>query len=91
MLRWMRRRLAVLKRLIPGVGGVILIAQGASAIRRGDAAYQNYWGGQVFPPLAVLLGLCLLGFAMFWPAALGKQVRDKRGRHVTFPHEDVRR
>lgn len=91
MLRWTRQRLAILRRLVPAVGGAVLVVQGASAIRRGDAAYENYWGGQVFPPVAVVLGLGLLGFAIFRPAALAKQPRDKHGRRVRFPHEDVRK
>ena len=91
MLRTMRRHLGLLKRIIPGLVGVVLILQGASALGKSEAAYENYWGGLVYPPVAILLGLVLLALVIWRPLALSKRLQDKRGRPIRFPHQDVRK
>ena len=91
MLIWMRRRLSVLKRAVPAVLGLVLVAQGIASLRKGEGGYTNYWGGLVFPPFAIVLGLALLVIAALWPDALSKRIKNKRGREVRFPHQDVRK
>src|SRR3989442_493808 len=49
------------------VFGIILASQGAYAMWRGLPAYPNYWGGVVFPGLAIALGLCVTIACIFFP------------------------
>jgi hypothetical protein len=91
MLRWMRRRRKILGRVVPGLMGVVLLVQGATALSQGEGGWPNYWGGLVSPYFALLLGAALLAMAVWRPMLLSKKLRDKRGREVRFPHQDVRK
>ena len=42
-----------------------VILLGAAPLFRGDFFYSNYWGGLVFGPLAILIGLCGVCVAVF--------------------------
>ena len=64
MANWMRRHLPTTRRVVYVTMGVVLIAEGATALLRGSVSYPNYWGGKVFPPLAIVLGLASVGFAV---------------------------
>jgi hypothetical protein len=50
--------------------------------------YSNYWGGAVFAPLVVVLGLAVI---LLSPFTLRKGARTDDGERVRFPHEDVKR
>jgi hypothetical protein len=90
MLRWMARHQGGLIRLILGFFGLLLVFQGAAALWLGQIGTRNYWGGLVFPPFAILLGLVLLGGSVKGSTVL-KDLRDKKGRPVRFPHQDIRK
>ena len=40
--------------------GISLMLTGAAALRDGRLHYQNYWGGSVFAPLAIVVGITAL-------------------------------
>jgi hypothetical protein len=40
--------------------GLMLIASGVASVWKGEFMYTNYWGGQVFGPLAIMLGAAML-------------------------------
>jgi hypothetical protein len=40
-----------------GFFSLILILQGSAALYMGRPYYRNYWGGPVFPPAAIVIGL----------------------------------
>lgn len=75
----MRRHLPTTRRVVYATMGAVLIAQGSMALSRGRVAYPNYWGGKVFPPLAIVLGLASVGFAMADPFRRRPSRRDHRG------------
>ena len=80
MTSWMRRNAT--KRVVYATLGLALAAQGAIALAQGRVSYSNYWGGRVFPPFAIVLGLAGIGLAVFNPAFLKRspERRRRRGR-----------
>jgi len=47
--------------------GLMFIAMGALALLRGKTHYENYWGGPVFAPFAIFIGLLfLVGVVTHW-------------------------
>ena len=90
MLRWMSRHKKLLMRLVFGFFGLMLVFQGVAALWLGEIGTKNYWGGLVFPPFAILLGLVVLGGALKGTSIV-KDLRDKDGRPIRFPHEDIRK
>ena len=85
MANWMRRHLPTTRRVVYATMGVVLIAQGATALLRGSVSYPNYWGGKVFPPLAIVLGLASVGFAVADP------FRRRSGRNRRLGAKRARR
>ena len=53
---------------------------------KGSMGWSNYWGGLVYPPFAVLVGLLMLYVAMFgWERLIRSPKRDKKGKtHALF-------
>lgn len=45
--------------------GLLLMLSGLATLLAGDIQYLNYWGGAVFAPLPIALGVCLL-VVVFW-------------------------
>jgi hypothetical protein len=45
--------------------GVGLFASGLGYLLRGQAFYQNYWGGAVFDPIVILIGGVVIYLALF--------------------------
>jgi hypothetical protein len=43
-----------------GVVGLIIFSLGVGALARGQIEYLNYWGGAVFAPFAILIGVGLV-------------------------------
>ncbi len=90
-LRWIRRHQGALMRLVPGVLGFALLAQGIGALWLDVPGWPNYWGGLVFPPLAILLGAVFLGVALSGSSLLSRVPKDKDGNPIRFPHQDIRK
>jgi hypothetical protein len=90
-----RRAAAASRRSFSGgllVSGVFIAAYGVAQFYRTPLwAYPNYWGGSVFAPIVVAIGVLMMVMSPFTirrdppvsPAAEGQPVR--------FPHEDVER
>jgi len=65
----MKKRRELLARLGIGFFGVILVMMGLSSIYSGNLNYSNYWGGVVFAPLAIVIGILVLIIVVFkWKA-----------------------
>ncbi len=47
-------------RLFFGIFGLMFIGMGLFALLLGRTHYQNYWGGAVFAPFAIFVGLLAL-------------------------------
>ena len=71
--------------------GVMLIFCGAVAILQGRFVYGNYWGGAVFPPVAIIVGGLMIYAVLFRWKSFNKPRLDKRGRRVRFPADDFRK
>ena len=59
MKRWMNN--IWVARLVVFVIGVVLVLGGIGGSLGGALHYRNYWGGLVFAPWTVLLGILVLG------------------------------
>ncbi len=64
--------------------GIGLLLTGAGSIMHGAVGYRNAWGGVVFAPFAILIGLGLL-FVVFSPFHLLVQDAKKRSRVRGWP------
>jgi hypothetical protein len=53
--------------------------------------YSNYWGGGVFAPFVVMMGVFLVLVSPFAISDSATSGKGRPGRRVTFPHEDVKR
>ena len=74
-----------------------LILSSTTDLLRGRLHYGNYWGGPVFAPLAIVLGVFLLYVALFkWgrinersPKLRGKAARlARKAEETRFPIDD---
>ena len=73
--------------------GLILIVGGLGTLKAGDVHYRNYWGGAVFAPFAITIGvLFLVLLAMNWrtlnkpgPRLKGRAARRARKADVARP------
>ncbi len=70
-------------RVVSGLLGLLLILQGISWIVRGNLNYQNYWGGIVFAPLAILVGGLFVYLVIFQWNRLGR-TSSEQDREETF-------
>lgn len=89
-------------RLILLLFGLSLFLAGLRRLLAGGLHYRNYWGGLVFAPFAMLVGLFLLGLVVFrWRTLNEVKPREKlRGRAARrarraeatkFPIDDYRK
>ena len=70
-----------LTRWIIGAFGVILLLMGTSSMLRGNPNYGNFFGGVVFAPVAIIIGLLLIVIAIFrWNSMRDINAVRKRGR-----------
>ena len=44
--------------------GVMIFGEGVLALLRGASNYANWWGGPIFAPFAILIGLLALAIAV---------------------------
>jgi hypothetical protein len=57
--------------IVAALAGLAMVGFGVWAlVRRGDMFYTNWLGGLVFTPLAILLGVFIIGCAAFKPSWL---------------------
>jgi len=78
-------------RTLASVLAVFLILYGVAQITGGRVSYENYWGGLVFAPFTIVLGILLLYIALFRFDRLRRVQRDKKGRPLRFPVDDFRK
>jgi uncharacterized membrane protein len=70
---------------------LILIAAGIRSILQGDMTYKNYWGGMVFGPAAIAVGILFIYVIIFRWAKVNTLMVDKKGRKIRFPSDDFRK
>ena len=70
---------------------LFFILNGVLRILEHRWSYGNYWGGQVFAPVAIVFGVLLLYLLVFRYKDLKKPRVDKKGRSVQFPADDFRK
>ncbi len=82
--------------------GTSLVLSGLRDILSGDLHYSNYWGGVVFAPLALLIGLAILA-ALAWnwntlteskeePKLRGRAARlARKAEETRFPIDDYKK
>jgi hypothetical protein len=70
-----------------GVAAALLVGGGTLTRLTGKLHYSNYWGGNVFAPFAIVVGLILLFMAILGPGLKTYRTREappppwKRRRH----------
>ena len=77
----------------------VLVLGGALAVAEGRPSYDNYWGGKVFPPLAIVIGIGAAVFALRPERPRKRESRQERRERkrtpkkprMRFPHEDMRK
>ncbi len=68
-------------RIFIGFFGVILLFMGVTHVLRGDLNYSNYWGGVVFAPFAIVVGVLLLFIVVFkWDSFEDSKTKKKRSK-----------
>jgi hypothetical protein len=73
-----------LQRVIFAVIGLGIVAFGVGTLVNGYLHYQNWWGGLVFAPFAILIGTSALLIAAFRPDVF-RQPTKKRSRIQGWP------
>jgi hypothetical protein len=86
------RRMVKRHSRLPGAFfGVFAVCYGVLQIMRGQLSYQNYWGGLVFAPFAIVLGVLVLYISLFRHDRVAGAWRDRKGRPVRFPADGFRK
>jgi hypothetical protein len=67
-----------------GVISFVIVLFGVGHLLRGQLGYQNWWGGFVFAPLAIMIGIAGLLIAGFSPKVFLRK-KKKRGRIRGWP------
>jgi hypothetical protein len=83
------------------VMGASLISSGLARLLKNQLHYANYWGGAVFAPLAILIGLFCWGFLVtHWrtlnessetrkpPTRPRERRRERQAKETRFPIDD---
>ncbi len=72
------------------VGGLAVAAYGGlQTFRHPSSFYSNYWGGQVYTPIVLAVGVLMILLSPFKLKA--SSLRRRRQKRVHFPHEKVGR
>jgi formate-dependent nitrite reductase membrane component NrfD len=75
-----------LYRIVAVVAGFAIIGFGAAPLfQRSDLFATNWFGGLVFAPLAIVLGLMVIVFALFRPEWLMAKRVERKHRHGDKP------
>ena len=56
--------------------GATIIGVGIGPLRHGRLSYENWWGGLVFAPFAIIFGIIIVLGALFKPAIFGKATKQ---------------
>lgn len=72
----MKKRRELFARLVLGFFGTIIIVMGLSSIYSGNFNYSNYWGGVVFAPIAIIIGILVLIVVIFRWKTFDPMFRD---------------
>ena len=59
--------------------GLLFTIVGAATLYRGGLGWSNYWGGFVFAPFAIVIGVLAIIAAFKKPSALKRKRRDRSG------------
>ena len=70
---------------------LLLILTGVAALLRGRLVYSNYWGGVVFAPFAILMGVLVIWIVVFKWHRISGPAKDKKARVIRFPSDDWRK
>ena len=73
------------------VMALFLILHGTVAIVENRWTYGNYWGGGVFAPVAIVMGVLFIYIVIFRYDAFKKSRVDKKRRTIRFPADDFRK
>ncbi len=73
------------------VVGVLAVVLGLASLLNGKSSYQNYWGGLVFAPVAILMGFLVLFISIFRPTKTHPPTKDRKGKRIRFPADDYRK
>jgi hypothetical protein len=65
-------------RALAGIVGGYLVLRGTLAVIRGDVGWRNYWGGLVYAPFAIVIGLLLI--ALLFKRAPPGTLRRRRSK-----------
>jgi len=85
----MKKRRELLGRLGLGFFGIILVLMGLSSIHKGELNYENYWGGVVFAPVAIIMGILVLIIVIFrWKAMNQMSKNENPSNHKTNKHDN---
>ena len=69
-------------RFVAGLAGAAMIAMGVASVLHGGVSYENWFGGLVFAPFAILLGVFTVFCALFKPRWLSTSPTGRtRMRH----------
>lgn len=69
-------------RFVAGLAGAAMIAMGVAPILHGGVSYENWFGGLVFAPFAILFGIFTVFCALCKPRWLGGSPTGRaRKRH----------
>lgn len=86
--------------LVCGFIGLAVVIMGIATLGRGQLHYQNYWGGEVFAPFAIIIGVAFaVVCAWKWKSIVrpskqlkGKARRDaERAAQTKFPIDSYRK
>ena len=86
-----QNQIKLLPRLVLSVICLTMIASGLRVTFSGELTFKNYWGGVVFGPLAVILGVIFLYVVLFRWRTFDKPLVDKKGRKIEFPGDTFRK
>src|SRR5262249_4784544 len=74
------RRRAWMIRLVCVVVSLSAVGVGLDAMLSGRLYYRNFWGGPVFAPLAIALGVTLLGVTLVKWRSFGRERQRLKGK-----------
>jgi hypothetical protein len=67
---------------------MLLILLAVGSLFEGKLHYRIYWGGLVFAPFAIVIGLLGLCAVLFRWEKLKRPAVDEKGRPIRYPGDD---